>query len=571
MTTKFDRSSGYGGIAIDPAHPDLTRAELAAIYPGIAKDLREHRVTEAVVDAYVGWLNEAFRLLRIDTVQAQAGFLAHAAVESNQFRRMTETQGWRQDWVADPTAIRLDTKWLDEASANPRYPAYAMGGTINPMRDATWQSSYIGRGAVQVTHRQNYERVLSYLAEAASRAGAAGDAAGAARLARTAAAIRADVRQAANPEHAFLFSAAFMKEVEGDRTTAAVGPQAAFTGGGPESTWVTGGATELPEAATGKSAAWGRAYATLARRRAPASALGAQALEADLDEALADADTWQAHAQALRVQLAQALAALGDIRLPEPAVPSRSRPTLALLGSLYLVWELEPLLEASERLVALWASGAIQMHSARLEPALAKAWKERHLRLSGDERRHLLSVVFDPRECAPAMTRLCSALAALADNAQEHDVREEVGLQRAAEAVLELAATRLEGAPAVAAGDLVAQLREATQTLGDRTLQLAMGTHDLQGLARACLVGEPAEAASIGDRLDRARGGSVVLQWLATHAATGFAVDPRDPGLQAAIAAAQRWLLGAQSLAAAPAPVAPTIAAPAAAPQLPAW
>jgi hypothetical protein len=166
------------------------------------------------------------------------------------------------------------------------------------------------------------------------------------------------------------------------------------------------------------------------------------------------------------------------------------------------------------------------------------------------------------------MARLCAALAALADNAQQHDVREEVGLQRAAEAVLELAATRLEGAPAVAAADLVTQLREATHWLADRTLQAALGAHDLQELARACLVNEPAEAAGIGDRLDRARGGSVVLQWLATHAATGFAIDPRDPGLQAAIAAAERWLLGAQAPQAAPAPVAPAIAAPPAQPAL---
>src|ERR1700740_3092295 len=196
MTTKFDRSSGYGGIAIDPARADGTRDELLALYPGVAKDLREHKVTESLVDAYVGWLNEAFRLMHIDTVQAQAGFFAHAAVESNQFRRMTETQSWKQDWAADPTTIHLDTKWLNEASANPRYPAYAMGGTINPMRDATWQSSYLGRGTVQVTHKQTYERVLRYLGEAASHAGAAGDAAGAARIVRTQAAIRADVRQA---------------------------------------------------------------------------------------------------------------------------------------------------------------------------------------------------------------------------------------------------------------------------------------------------------------------------------------------------------------------------------------
>jgi hypothetical protein len=244
-------------------------------------------------------------------------------------------------------------------------------------------------------------------------------------------------------------------------------------------------------------------------------------------------------------------------------VPPHDRHVLATLGSLYLVNELEGLVQAAEKLVALWAGGALQVHLPKLEPKLAKAWKERHLRLSGDERRHLLALAFNPQEFAPAMQRLCGALTALADNAQQRDVREEVGLQQAAEAVLELAAMRLVGAPTVAAADLVGQLQEATQWLADHSLQLALGTHDLVSLARACLATEPALAAGLPAALDRARGGSVVLQWIAGHAATGFAIDPRDAGLQTVIAAAQRWLLAAPG-GPAPAALLPTIAGAAA-------
>jgi predicted chitinase len=545
MPGKFDRASAHGGT---PVAGDLTRAELLQIYPRIDPDLRNGRVTEATVTAYLAALNEAWRLLGIDTVQAQAGFLAHAAVESDQFRKLTETQSWRQDWAADPTRIRLDTQWLNNAAANPRYRAYQMGGSINPQRDPTWQSSYIGRGAVQVTHQNNYSRVVAYLREAARRRRAAGDAATAERLEACAQGVAADPRQAAHPQHVFLFSTAYMKEVEGDRMMAGVGASAPFTGGGAESRWVTGGATELPDRATGKSQAYARAHPLLGRRAtaaAPAAQALAQseALEAELGVLVGSAQQWQAHAQALDAQVVQAMAQLGEINLPEPVVPPRDRQVLALLASLYLVNELEPLMRAAERIASLWSSGAVQVALPQLEPLLARLWSERRLRLSGDERRNLLALAFAPQEFEPAMRRLCEALVALADNARQRDVREEVGLQHAAQAVLELAGLRIEGVVQQASSELLAQLREATQLLSDRTLQGAFGVHDLPGLVRACLVTEPAVAQGVRNRIDRARAGSAVLQWLAAGAAGGFAVNPRDAGLQAVLMAAQRWLL----------------------------
>ncbi|HET7865805.1 MAG TPA: hypothetical protein VFL86_15485 [Burkholderiaceae bacterium] len=583
MPGKFDRASAHGGT---PVVGPLTREELLQIFPRIAQDLHNNRVTEATVTAYLAALNEAWQLLGIDTVQAQAGFMAHAAVESDQFRKLTETQSWRQDWAADPTQIRLDTAWLNAAAANPRYRAYQMGGTINPQRDASWQSSYIGRGAVQVTHQQNYARTLAYLREAARRAT---DATARERLEATAQAVAADPRQAAHPRHVFLFSGAYMKEVEGDRLMAGVGATAPFTGGGAESRWVTGGATELPDRATGKSQAYARAHPLLMRRAtAPVAAAHALALGDDLEILVAAAQQWQAHVltpsptsvgegwgegrgdgivpsrssatthaphpsplplRREREQAIEALAQIGGIDLPEPAVPPRDRQVLAQLSSLYLVNELEPLMRAAERIASLWSSGAVQVALPRLEPLLGRLWRERRLRLSGDERRNVLALAFSPQEFDPAMRHLCEALVALADNARRHDVREEVGLQHAAQAVLELAATRIEGVVQQAGGELLVQLREATQILSDRTLQGAFGVHDLQGLVRACLVTEPAVAAGVRHRIERARAGATVLQWLGTNAAAGFAVDPRDAGLQTVLAAAQRWLLAAPQAA----------------------
>ena len=268
-------------------------------------------------------------------------------------------------------------------------------------------------------------------------------------------------------------------------------------------------------------------------------------LEHQLGLLLDEVQGWhaQCHAQILSFELALDPACLGSIDLPTPSAPPRNPHILGLLSSLYLVNELEPLIQASEALLGLWSSGAIAIRLPKLEPELARAWRERRVTLAASERQHLLALAFSPQEFNPAMQALCRSLTALADNAKQRDVREEVGLQYAAQTVLELAAMRLDGALSVASSDLLASLRQATRWLADKGLQSAMGVHSLQDLARACLQRQPELAAGLRHRLERARGGSVVLQWLATNAASGFAVDPADAGLQSVIAAAQVWLL----------------------------
>ncbi len=273
----------------------------------------------------------------------------------------------------------------------------------------------------------------------------------------------------------------------------------------------------------------------------PAPEPAVLALSALLDQAEA---LQAAHLPGLRL-LAQGLD-LGAIDLPEPARPTRAPAQLGVLASLYLVQELEPMIRASERIAALWSSGAISVALPKLEPLLKKLWKERRQRLSGDERRALLAQAFDPQDFEPALARLCDAIVPLADNAGQHDVREEVGLQHAAQGLLEIAASRLEGMLLQAADELLGQLRSALQLLGDRQLQTAFGVRDLHGLVRAALVHEREVLGDLRQRFDRARAGSQVLVWLAQAASQGFAITPADPALQTLIAAAERWRLSAR-------------------------
>ena len=259
--------------------------------------------------------------------------------------------------------------------------------------------------------------------------------------------------------------------------------------------------------------------------------------------ALYDAQGWQPQIVAL------ALAALGDIRLPEPAVPPRDAGVLGALPTLYWVFGLDQagLLRAADTIAGLWASGAINVPLPDHGQALQQYWRTRRERLSADERAQLLGLVFDPRDFEPALARLCTALVALADNAGQHDIREEVGLEQAASALLDLGATRLVGAPLLAATDLLEQTRSAVQLLSQRALQTAFAVRDFYALIE---LGERARAGPVARAragAERAQAGAHVLRWLAQAAAQRFAFDPRAAALQPLIAAEQRWLLNAGS------------------------
>jgi hypothetical protein len=269
---------------------------------------------------------------------------------------------------------------------------------------------------------------------------------------------------------------------------------------------------------------------------APPSDRDPQALA--LAQALEAADGWQAAIVTL------ALADLGDIRLPDPVVPPHNAAVLSALPALYWVHGLDQagLLQAAETVAGLWASGAITVPLPDHGAALQQYWRTRHERLTAGERAHLLALVFDPRDFDSAMHRLCLAIVALADNAGQRDIREEVGLEQAGGSLLDLCATRLEGAPLLAAPDLLAQTRSAVQFLSQRALQTAFAVRDfyaLIDLGRRAQGGLAGQARTLAER---AQAGAAVLRWLVQAAARRFAIDPRAAAVPTLIADAQRWL-----------------------------
>jgi predicted chitinase len=231
----------------------LTRAQLFHIFTDLAADAAADPEVMKKAERYLKELNQAFDLMGIDTLEAQSAFLAHAFVESDQFRRLTEATAGQQRYREYPTdAEKLDVGGLEQLYK----PGTKNRRTIDPIGD--W--SFIGRGPLQVTHRANYVQTLAYLEKQAEAEEAAGHADRAVRLRETLEAVKADPKQASNPRHTFLFSAAYMRMAGGHVRSAKKGAKT-FGGTGAESVWMTGGHTD-PQA-TKKAAAWTRAVETL--------------------------------------------------------------------------------------------------------------------------------------------------------------------------------------------------------------------------------------------------------------------------------------------------------------------
>lgn len=178
-------------------------------------------------------LNEAFKLEAIDTIDAQATFMAHAYVESDEFRRMTEAEVTR--YAEKPSEARLDRGSLES-----QYPAGgARRARIDPGGKGSWD--YLGRGPLQVTNQEEYAKTLQYLADQADAQEAAGHIDDAVKLRAARDAIGKDPSRAADAEYAFLFSAAAMKRAGGDARAGTLRRTSkTFSGTGPESSWETG-------------------------------------------------------------------------------------------------------------------------------------------------------------------------------------------------------------------------------------------------------------------------------------------------------------------------------------------
>lgn len=269
-------SSESGGHALKG---DLEKDELLAVFKAVSADVAANPALVSTVDAYVRSLNQAFRVLRIDTVEAQASYIANAFVESAQFRFMTETEGslaGAKPYQSDPSKVRLATSWLDEVAKDPKdrnpktakqfesFHGYEAGGSINT---GNWGRSFIGRGPIQVTHRYNYVQVIAILEHRFEELPPGSP--DAAFLREAIDKIKGDPSQVSNPKYAFLFSAGFMRMKAPDKldkrgrveSKGLRGDEAANRGN------VTGWmGPQLPERAKEKRAAYDEARVILMKR-----------------------------------------------------------------------------------------------------------------------------------------------------------------------------------------------------------------------------------------------------------------------------------------------------------------
>ncbi len=262
-----------------PAAPEITFEVLKEIFPGLAADITADPAKEEKAKNYVEHLNKAFKVMKIDTVEAQAVYLAHAFIESDQFRQFTETQGWldvagkgTQKWEDDPKKLKLDLKTLNDTYNKTDTPeARERKRTVNPYG----HFEFIGRGPVQVTHQPEYVEVIAMLektAEQYDKEATAGNtqAKECAELARNAAKdLKADPQKAADPQYTFLVSAAFMKKKGADVTAAQVKTGVPWTGADVASGWVAGGKQKAgspqAKALVDKAKAFDKIYPVLLR------------------------------------------------------------------------------------------------------------------------------------------------------------------------------------------------------------------------------------------------------------------------------------------------------------------
>ncbi|HWT02996.1 MAG TPA: DUF4157 domain-containing protein [Pyrinomonadaceae bacterium] len=259
----FDAQKGAG----TPAAPEITFEVLKEIYTGLKADVASDKDKETKAKNYLENVNKAFKIMKIDTVEAQALYLAHAFVESDQFRQFTETQGsvnkGAQKWEEDPAKIKLDTKDLKAR--------YEKMTSVNPGGNY----EFIGRGPIQVTHRHEYVEVIAMLEKAADQYKAEADKGDAkakeySELARKAAReIKANPAKAADPQYTFLVSAAYMKKFGSDVRAAQVKTGAAWTGTDAASGWVAGGkqkeGSPQAKALVEKANAYAKIYPVLLR------------------------------------------------------------------------------------------------------------------------------------------------------------------------------------------------------------------------------------------------------------------------------------------------------------------
>jgi putative chitinase len=108
---------------------------------------------------WLGPLEETFAKYDISTLQRQASFIGQCAHESNNFKVLQENLNYSAEGLMKTWPSRFSTKEIADQYA--RNPAKIAGKVYNGRLGNTNEeeaSKYLGRGLIQLTGKENYER-----------------------------------------------------------------------------------------------------------------------------------------------------------------------------------------------------------------------------------------------------------------------------------------------------------------------------------------------------------------------------------------------------------------------------
>jgi hypothetical protein len=270
--------------------------------------------------------------------------------------------------------------------------------------------------------------------------------------------------------------------------------------------------------------------------------------EAMLSHSLAQA---QKKLQKHQIQVARSLADLGGIDLPDSSAEQFSAQQLQLLGSLYVIAELENtgLIAAAEAIASLFASGSINAPIGEAGPRLAAFWKQRKQRMSQGERIAFYQQVFDVDTFRHFMRRWCESIRALAHHGALPDVQATVAYEYATQSLLGSMSGRTEGMVSFAAGEILQVLTDALVILKDKTLQGAFGVRNLWALVLSTQVESEQSLSQIQSYVDRGKAGQALFDALADkNLESQIIARPNASELPQWVADAHRWILADTSL-----------------------
>jgi hypothetical protein len=255
--------------------------------------------------------------------------------------------------------------------------------------------------------------------------------------------------------------------------------------------------------------------------------------------------------QKYQIQVSKSLADLGGIDLPDSSAEQFSAQQLQLLGSLYLVAELENtgLIAAAEAIASLFASGSMNASIGEAEPRLAAFWKQRKQRMNQGERFAIYQQVFDANTFRHYMRRWCESIKALAHHGTLPDVQATVAYEYATQSLLGSMSGRTEGMVSFAASEILQVLSDALAILKDKTLQGAFGLRNLWALVLSTQADSGQSLSQIQSYVDRGKAGQALFDALADKSlGSQTIVRPDVSELPQWVADAHRWILADTSL-----------------------